>query len=106
MACNLPLVHANDEKMVYQITKGILMLKTKKLFNYFLLLFLQIIFSITITYAQGWKISVVDSKGYVGKDTSLFLDSQDNPHISYLDDTNSDLKYAYFDGKSWDIRTI
>ena len=48
----------------------------------------------------------MDSEGYVGEHTSLALDSNGYPHISYCDWTNMDLKYAYWDGADWQIQTV
>jgi len=33
-------------------------------------------------------------------------DSGDRPHISYLDETNEDLKYARWNGTGWSIETV
>ena len=58
------------------------------------------------TRAHNWNIQTLDAVGNVGQDCSLALDSNYYPHISYLDYTNHDLKYAYFDGNEWNIDTI
>jgi hypothetical protein len=55
----------------------------------------------------GWHIETADSTGSVGiEGTSLALDSNANPHISYWDEDNEALKYAAFNGSTWDIQTI
>ena len=53
----------------------------------------------------NWDKSVVDSDNNVGMYSSLALDSNDNPHISYYDVDGGNLKYAYFDG-NWHILTM
>jgi len=53
----------------------------------------------------NWNKVTVDRDGYVGEYTSLALDTNNNPHISYLDQSNYDLKYAYYDG-SWYTETV
>ncbi len=50
-----------------------------------------------------WVIEIVDSASQVGGYASLALDSNNNPHISYQDRTNYELKYARYDGSSWHI---
>ena len=57
-----------------------------------------------------WKIQVVDSLERVGifpsMAPSLAIDSSGNPHISYIDDENANLKYASWTGSAWSIQTV
>ena len=58
------------------------------------------------TRGNKWWIQTVDEQGDVGAYTSIALDNNSNPHISYYDSTNQDLKYAYYDGVQWHIETV
>jgi len=55
--------------------------------------------------AIDWATRTIDSYGDVGKHTSLALDKDGWPHISYLDATHTALKYAYKDASGWHITT-
>jgi hypothetical protein len=52
----------------------------------------------------GWSIDTVDSGGFASP--SIDLDKNGFPHISYRDDANGDLKYANFNGISWETEFI
>lgn len=58
---------------------------------------------------SGWNITTVDIMGDVGKESSLVLDANGTPHISYLDYTimnDGNLKYAFYNGSGWNITTV
>ena len=61
----------------------------------------------TFTPVAGrWVIETADSAGCYGH-TSLALDEDGYPHISYHDGwPNMDLKYAYQDASGWHIETV
>jgi hypothetical protein len=52
----------------------------------------------------GWNIQLIDLAG--GSHTSIVLDSQDYPHISYGDGADRNLKYAKWNGSKWITDTI
>jgi hypothetical protein len=51
-------------------------------------------------------IQTVDSTGDVGYSSSLALDTNGRPRIAYCDRTTLDLRYATWNGSSWDIQTL
>lgn len=67
-----------------------------------------------------WGLQTVDSNGYAGFYTSLAYDSRGYPAISYVAysmysyggpmgmtrSSGSELRFAHFNGSTWDIRTI
>jgi hypothetical protein len=59
---------------------------------------------------SAWIISnYVDGspfKNHVGYYNSIAIDPSNDPHISYYDATNGDLKYAQWTGSTWNIETV
>jgi len=51
-----------------------------------------------------WHVETVDATGNVGQYTSLVVDANGSPHISYYG--SSDLKYAEYDGTSWIVQAL
>jgi hypothetical protein len=55
----------------------------------------------------SWNTMIVDGgPRNVGRYTSIALDSNNRPHISYYDWSNYDLKYARWTGSEWEIKTV
>ncbi|MBT6874743.1 MAG: hypothetical protein HOA28_05900, partial [Euryarchaeota archaeon] len=53
---------------------------------------------------QDWTCSgSCDSSGFT---TSLALDGNDYPHMSYYDQNNDTLRYTYYDGSSWTDESV
>jgi hypothetical protein len=62
---------------------------------------------ITFTaWSGGWLTRTIDNSGWVGRYTSLALDSMGRPHISYWDQGNNSLKYAHYDGNRWQVERV
>jgi hypothetical protein len=61
---------------------------------------------------SSWDKTTVDNSGdicvfeYFGDTTSIALDSNNYPHISYCDFENYNLKYAFWDGNKWSTETV
>jgi hypothetical protein len=53
-----------------------------------------------------WYTETVDSKGDVGQYTSIVLDDEGDPHITYYDASNGDLRYAYQENGEWQFETV
>ena len=53
-------------------------------------------------------LSLVDDKEYVGKHSSVAIDNEGKPHISYFDETSGNLKYARYTGEydPWTIEVV
>lgn len=53
-----------------------------------------------------WDATTVDPEGDVGSDPMVAVDPMDRPHVVYDDETNRRVKYAKWNGSSWDIVSL
>jgi len=70
------------------------------------ILIIILLLSPIITFSYGWHTVTVDNSEEAGYEASIALDSNNYPHIAYYDSYNYWLKYAYYDGKKWNIDNI
>ncbi|HEY7118859.1 MAG TPA: S8 family serine peptidase [Tepidisphaeraceae bacterium] len=66
----------------------------------------------TLKYAtrnpsKAWSsVTTIDGAADAGNFVSMDLDSVGRPGVAYYDASNADLKYAHFNGTSWDVETV
>ena len=56
--------------------------------------------------STGWRTETADDSGWVGIDPSIAVDTAGNPSISYYDEDNHDLKYAWKVDGSWQNEVV
>jgi hypothetical protein len=54
----------------------------------------------------NWSIELVAKEGEAGETSSVALDSDDHPHISYDGGLDEDLIYTYWDGSVWYTQAV
>ncbi|HPQ05456.1 MAG TPA: hypothetical protein PKZ88_08340, partial [Methanothermobacter sp.] len=80
------------------------MISKRNLIMAILTLFLALIFCGSAS--ATWNITTVDTTNNTGQYTSIALDTNNYPHISYYESTNGNLKYARWNGTAWEITTV
>ncbi len=57
-------------------------------------------------FQDKWVYEQVDTSELVGEYTSIALDENGDPHISYRDKQMGNLKHAWLDGDAWNFETV
>ena len=63
------------------------------------------IFLLCSSVQAEWVVETIDD-AHVKSGNSIALDHDGNPHVSYYDDENKSLKYARWNGSTWEKQTI
>ena len=67
----------------------------------------KVVFDATLTPPGGaWAAETVDSEGKVGFYHSLAYAPDGNPSIGYSDESRDDVKFAHWNGATWDIEVV
>lgn len=82
------------------------LLFTRKTSLFFSMIIIFILTSSQVSNALIVNSDSVSRKGEIGRFTSIALDDSGNPHISFQDFSNGDLKYATKTEGSWNIETV
>jgi len=71
------------------------------------LVFSLMLLNLSNVKATDWALETVDdSIGGIQNYSSIAVDSEGKVHIAYYDDVGDDLKWAYYNGSSWNIETV
>jgi hypothetical protein len=75
------------------------------LFRYSLFFVILSLF-FSISYADEWHIKTIDSEGWISYSTSIAINNNDCPYISYYDHKNNSVKCAHWNGSEWEIQVV
>ena len=59
-----------------------------------------------ILYGEGWVFETVETFDSFGRATSLAIDANGTPHISYVDNDDDNLQYAWRSPTGWEIEAV
>lgn len=78
----------------------------KKCFLSLMLVFYFVIFFPGIIHGTWCLETVGGGEFQRGEDSSIVIDSNDHPRISFFEPSYDDLKYAEWDGEMWSVETV
>lgn len=66
----------------------------------------MILFMVIFAFAADFEFETVDEGSVQGQHSSLAIDNEGNPHISFIGESSQSVKYAWFDGDEWTVETV